>query len=394
MSIQQSIPGSSIAIVGMGQGGTSILKLLLQIPGARVKYVCDTNPATEGMLLGSKIGITCLTELKGSAVVTDRSLNLIFEATGKKDIFEYLQKEAATYCTVIGAVGARVIYYLLDGQQKITEELQQCKMILSEKVMERTEELEKSNLELQRQINEYQELNNKLHRINEEKTKYLVNATHQLKAPFAAVQSYTELLLDGYADTFSEKAESIIRKMKDRCILLSSSIKEMLELANLNSFLEENLQTDKENLDVILQKVIDSLQPLIKRKNMIVTFHSEDGPHIIQCNKQQIEALVQILLENAVNYSDLGMPIDVLVKMNKEGRVLFSVSDKGIGIDKKNLQNIFKEYFRTNRGVQKSYNGSGLGLAIAKRIAELHRSDISVDSIPGEGSVFKIEFPK
>ena len=121
-----------------------------------MKYVCETDPTTEGMLLGSKIGITCLTELKGSAIVTDRSLNLIFKATGKKDIFEYLQKEAATYCTVIGAVGARIIYYLLDG----------------------------------------------------------------------------------YADIFSEKAESILRKMEDRCILLSSSIIEMLELANLNLFLE------------------------------------------------------------------------------------------------------------------------------------------------------------
>jgi len=394
VSTQESFPNSSIAIVGMGQGGTLILKLLLQIPGATVKYICDANPGTEGMILGNRAGITCLTRLEGSEIVTDKSLNLVFEATGNKHIFEYLQQHVDTHCTVIGSVGARVIYYLLDGQQKITEELQQCKLILSEKVMDRTEELEKSNRKLQHQINEYQELNKKLQQVNEEKTKYLVNATHQLKAPFAAVQSYTELLLDGYADTLSDKAESIVRKMKNRCILLSSSIKEMLELANLNSFIDENLQTDEENLDDILREVIESMQPLFKRKDMIVSFHSESKPHMIRCNRKQIKALAQILLENAVHYSEPEKPIDVRVKKSREGRILFSVTDRGIGIEKKNLKNIFKEYFRTNRGVRKSYNGSGLGLAIAKRIAELHRGDISVDSVPGEGSVFKMEFPR
>ncbi len=394
MSTQESFPNSSIAIVGMGQGGTLILKLLLQVPGAAVKYICDTNPETEGMILGSRAGITCLTKLEGSEIITDTSLDLIFEATGSKDIFEYLQQHVDTHCTVIGSVGARVLYYLLDGQQKITEELQHCKMILSEKVMTRTEELERSNLELQRRINEYRELNEKLQQVNEEKTKYLVNATHQLKAPFAAIQSYAELLLEGYADTLSDKAESIVRKMKNRCILLSSSIREMLELANLNSFIEENLQTEEEDLDDILREVIESMQPLFKRKNMIVSFHSESKPHVVRCNRKQITALAQILLENAVHYSEPEMPVDILVKKSKEGRIMFSVADRGIGIEKKNLKNIFKEYFRTNRGVRKSYNGSGLGLAIAKRIAELHRGDISVDSVPGEGSVFKMEFPR
>ncbi len=384
---------SSIAIIGMGKGGTSILKLLLQIPGASVKYICDTNPNTEGMKLGKKAGITCFTDLKNSEIINNKSLDLIFEATDNKGIFKYLQDNTASHCTVIGAVGAKVIYYLLDGQQKITEELQQCKMILSEKVIEKTDDLEKSNRELQHQINEYQDLNNKLQQINNEKTKYLVNATHQLKAPFAAIQSYTELLLDGYADTFSNKAEIIIKKMKDRCVLLSNSIREMLELSNLNSFIEENLQKDEENLNVLMKEVIDSLKPVFDNNNIPVTIKSPAAENKIQCNKKQIISLIQILLENAINYSEPKMPIIIIIDRNKDGRIFFSIKDNGIGIEASNLKNIFKEYFRTNRAVSKSYNGSGLGLAIAKRIAELHRSDISVDSIPEKGSTFKVEFP-
>ncbi len=391
--MSEILPDSRIAIVGAGKGGTSILKVLLQIPGVEVKYICDSDSSAEGMILGQQAGVHCISSLKDSAIFSDTSINLIFEATGNKEIFNYLQQNVNTNCTVLGSASARIIYYLLDGQQKITEELQQCKLFLSQKVMDRTEELEKSNRELQRQINEYQDLNDKLQQVNEEKTKYLVNATHQLKAPFAAVQSYTELLLEGYADALSGPAEVIIKKMKDRCVLLSRSIKEMLELANLNSFVEENLIRKHENLILIVQEAIDSLKPVAEKKEIKMDFHVQAEKYIIACNRKQIEALIQILIENAINYSEQGGSVRISVKHSEQRRITLSVQDEGIGIEEKNLKNIFKEYFRTNRAVKKSYNGSGLGLAIAKRIAELHRSEITVDSIPGQGSVFKVEFP-
>lgn len=367
MSDTSTSTDSCIAIVGAGKGGSAILDVLLHIQGVKVKYICDPDPKAEGIRIAAKNGITCISELYDSEIVTDKSLNLIFEATGKEEVFNYIQQHVDTNCTVIGAAGARVIYYLLDSQQKISNELQHCKMILSEKVMERTEELENSNIELQHQINEYQELNLKLQQVNDEKTKYLVNATHQLKAPFAAIQSYTELLLDGYADSLSEKAEAIVKRMKDRCMLLSRSIKEMLELANLNSFVEDNLQMKEENLNEIAAQVITSLKPVLKRENMHLNFQPSKSGNRILCNRKQIEALVQILLENAVNYSESDTQIDLLIQENETGRISLIVADRGIGIDEKNLKNIFKEYFRTNRGVKKSYNGSGLGLAIAKR---------------------------
>ncbi len=385
---------SSIAIVGAGKGGAAILRVLLQIPGVKVKYVCDKNPAAEGVILAEKHNIRIITELRGSEIIRDHSLNLIFEATGDREIFEYLQRNVDQRCTVLGAVGARVLFYLLESQQKITEELKHCKTILSEKVMERTEELEKSNMELQNKINEYQELNRKLQQINDEKTKYLVNATHQLKAPFAAIQSYSELLLDGYADTLSPKTEEIVTKIRDRCLLLSKSIREMLELANLNSFVEENLEITEEDLNDIVEKTIGDFTPAAEVKNIRILFKPDKEKLLISVNRKQIEALIHILLENAVNYSPENSDIDIITGKTDSGRTVFAVKDHGIGIEEKNLKNIFREYFRTNRAVRQSRSGSGLGLAIAKRIAELHRADITVDSTAGKGSVFKVEFPR
>ncbi len=382
-----------IAIVGAGKGGTAILKILLQIPGVTVKYVCDKEKESEGMILAAENRIERVYELENSPIVADNTLDLIFEVTGNKNVFEYLQEKVSQNCTVVGAAGAKVLFYLLESQQNITEELRYCKLYLSEKVMERTEELEETNRELQRKVNELAELNQKLHQINEEKTKYLVNATHQLKAPFAAIQSYSELLINGYADDLSEKSETIVKKIRDRCILLSNSIKEMLELANLNSFVEENLKMAKENLNDIASAQIERFKPVADSKNIRILFNPCEREPVLTVNRKQIEALFHILIENAINYSHHESSISVEVGCLGNKRVYFSVKDQGIGIEEKNLKNIFREYFRTNRAVRQSYNGSGLGLAIAKRIAELHRAEISVDSTPGQGSSFIVEFP-
>ncbi len=382
-----------IAIVGAGQGGTAILKILLRIPGVMVRYVCDRDKNSEGMILAADKGIERIFTLENSPIVTDSSVDLIFEVTGDDRIFKFLQKNVSQNCTVIGAAGAKVIFYLLESQQKTNEELRHCKLILSEKVMERTEELEETNRELQRKVNELAELNKKLHDINNEKTKYLVNATHQLKAPFAAIQSYSELLLNGYAEDLSEKGESIVRRIRDRCILLSNSIREMLELANLNSFVEENLQMEEENLNDIASAQIERFKPVADGRGIKIKYSPCDREPRLGVNKKQIEALFHILIENAINYSPDNSTIEIRVGCLENKRVFFSIKDYGIGIEEKNLKNIFREYFRTNRAVHKSYNGSGLGLAIAKRIAELHRAEISVDSTPGKGSVFTVEFP-
>ena len=145
-------------------------------------------------------------------------------------------------------------------------------------------------------------------------------------------------------------------------------------------------------LSEIVHQCIETLKPLLAAKKMNCDFKGKKS--ILICNKKQIEALVQILLENAINYSEPNSSVYVTITQNERGRTVLSVRDKGIGIEEKNLKNIFREYFRTNRAVKKSYNGSGLGLAIARRIAELHRSGITVDSIPGKGSTFSVEFPK
>ena len=383
---------NTIGIVGAGSGGKAILAILLQIPGIIIKYICDISPDAPGFRLAKKNQIQCLTGTQVNILLEDDEVELIFEITGDEKVFEYLQHNSLPGCSVMGSAAARVMFHMIDTQQQITTELKSFKSRLAEKVVERTEELEEVNRELEKQILNYQTLTEKLQEINDEKTKYLVNATHQLKAPFAAIQSYADILLAGYADDLSVKAFSIVGKIRDRCELLSRSIREMLELANLNSCVEENIEMSDVSLNELVPGVISMFDGTIESENIKIHFSRCTGNCMIKCNPYQIKTLVQVLIENAVCYSYDNSSIEVSLTEGPATRITLTVTDHGIGILPENLKLIFKEYYRSNQAVKKNRNGTGLGLSIARRIAQIHRSDIMVDSKTGEGSTFKVAF--
>ena len=103
-----------------------------------------------------------------------------------------------------------------------------------------------------------------------------------------------------------------------------------------------------------------------------------------------IETLVNII-ENAVKYSRVGSQVKVVAE-EKEGNILISVADNGVGIAKEDMPYIFEMFF-TGKSDQTGESRSGIGLAISRRILDAHRGSISVDSELGKGSTFIISIP-
>ncbi|MCX6992043.1 MAG: ATP-binding protein [Kiritimatiellaeota bacterium] len=378
-----------IAIVGAGKGGTAILETLLKMPRVVVKHVCDVNPAAPGMALAREHGIQCHTQM--TAICQDKEIDLIFEVTGRKEIFAQVLAQKQEHTRVICSEDARIIFHLLDLQQEVSDRLEDNNLILERRVLERTQEQEKANAELERKIIEYEKLNEKLQQINNEKTKYLMHATHQLKAPFAAIQSYTDLILEGYTGEIPKMTLAIVEKINKRCILLSDSIKNMLELANLKSLVKENIQMSVCPLESIISSVVKHLAALAVSREIKITVPATLDDVSVKCNRNQILILLSNLLENAIYYSPNGATISIAVKAVPASLVKISVTDHGIGIDVKYLRRIFDEYFRANQAVVVNERGTGLGLAIAMEIAEIHGTKIEVESILGKGSVFSFD---
>ncbi|OQA20769.1 MAG: Sensor histidine kinase YycG [Actinobacteria bacterium ADurb.Bin346] len=379
-----------IALIGAGNGGLALLKVLLDIPGVIIKYVCDINPNAAGVLFAKQHNIKFITSY--GTILSDGEVNLIFEATGNPDVFKDLSVKKSPEISLIGAEGSRIIYNLLDAYNEINLNLNEYKNNLEQKIIERTEELERTNVELEKEMLEYEKLSHKLQEMNEEKTKYLLYATHQLKAPFAAIQSYVDIMLEGYAGQLSHQTRDIVLKIRERCKMLTNVIKEMLELAKLKSRDAEDMIIERLDITDILAASIQKCKVIAQAKDIKINFKPPLESFYIRGNAKQIDILFTVLIENAINYSADGTEIDVIINKTGASQVSIAVKDHGIGIPEKNIGLIFNEFFRSNNAVEFHNNGTGLGLSIAKEIAEIHHTNIHAESIVGKGSTFSVIF--
>ncbi|MCG9479061.1 MAG: hypothetical protein K9H14_02485 [Actinomycetia bacterium] len=379
-----------IAIVGAGKGGMALLKVLLNIPDIKIKYVCDIDSYAVGALFAKNHGIDYVSDYE--KIISDKQLDLIFEATGDLRVYNDLSSKKLPKTSLIGANGSKIIFHLLGSYNEINRNLNEYKMNLEKKIIDRTEDIEKINMRLEKEMLEYEKISQKLHEINQEKTKYLLHATHQLKAPFAAIQSYVDIILEGYSGEILPSTRDIVLKIRARCELLSMVISEMLELEKLKTGEDRASDLKKINLSPIISGTVQRFMAPAEAKQIQIDYRPAKGDFYINGNERQIEILFSILIENAINYSSSGSTVRVTVKKIEGPGLYVGIEDQGIGIPEKNLDSIFNEFFRSNNAVQFHKNGTGLGLSIAREIVDIHNGSINVESKLGEGSCFSVVF--
>ncbi len=214
--------------------------------------------------------------------------------------------------------------------------------------------------------------------------------SHELKSPLAAVQQ-------NLAALSYELRDQLSAEQRQRLDQLKGSIDRLIKLIHtwLRVF-STDIQQIRESfqpvaIPSIITKAIESVQPLATRKDIeIVTSINEPLPPVHGHEVTLVEAVVN-LLHNAIKYSRPGSQVFVKAEQ-KDGRVLLSVTDRGVGIAEEDLPFIFSDFYvgKTNQVTER---GSGLGLAITRRIVEAHEGKISVDSVLGKGSSFVIDLP-
>lgn len=379
-----------IALVGAGIGGRAILLTLLKIPSIKIKYVCDINPKAPGIILAKNNGIQCCFNDWPEVIANDLEIDLIFEVTGVSNVYKMINKIKPERSILVAAAGTKVIFHLLESQFEIAQRLREYKKTLETRIQERTKELKNANWELELRIKEYEILNKKLQEVNEEKTRYLLQSTHQLKAPFAAIQSYADIIMDGYTGKIPEKTMDIMGKIKSRCEMLSKSIKDMLALANLKTCVRDHLPIEPFSLNKLIQEVINYEEVIAENRKIKLIFKKCQGDDTVYYNRDQFFMLFSVLIENAVNYSYDNSNINIIIRKPSRNKLTVAVSDSGIGITKKNIKRIFNEYFRSNKAVAHHVNGSGLGLSIANEVIRINNFKLDVDSNVGKGSTFTV----
>lgn len=220
---------------------------------------------------------------------------------------------------------------------------------------------------------------------------FIANASHELRTPLTSIQILLDLLSERKI-TIEEIYKEFFPYLRREIERMSKLINNLLNLSRLEAgVVELNIQ----NLFLIdiVEKVLDSLNPLIKKKNLKLILDISSSL-IIPADPKHLETILFNLLENAVKYTlDKGR-IEISAIENSE-KIILSIKDTGIGIPEKDLPHIFDRFYRVDRA-RSSENGfsSGLGLSIVKKLVEKHGWQIDVESKINQGTNFKIFIPK
>lgn len=229
-------------------------------------------------------------------------------------------------------------------------------------------------------------------KLSEVTNEFTNNMTHEFKTPISTISLACEALSDPNLHSDAAMREAYISIINDENERLKNMVSNILQIARLK---KGQVKMDVELLDIheLIHKVTDSLALQIKSSNGSLNFALNADDPTVFGDRQHLSNVIINLIENAIKYS-IEKP-DILINTQlKDKYLMISVTDHGIGIPKKSLGEIFNNFYRVPKGNVHNVKGYGLGLGYVKKIINLHKGKIQVQSEEGKGSTFTIYLPK
>jgi signal transduction histidine kinase len=241
---------------------------------------------------------------------------------------------------------------------------------------------QKTSVELEQEIRKRTEAEERLEHANKGLQAFAYMASHDLQEPLRKIQIYTSELVQSCHDKLNDKEKQWAYKVHDGAERMSIMIKDVLSLSAITG----DATLSMVNTAAAVNTAIEDLEMKILEKNAVINVGNLPP---VMGNQAYLSQLFFNLLNNAIKFSKRDPVINVSGEI-KDDKVLISVSDNGIGINEDSLDQIFEAFHRLNSRTE--YEGSGIGLSICKRIVDIHKGAISVQSAIGEGTTFFIEF--
>jgi len=247
----------------------------------------------------------------------------------------------------------------ITDRKRAEAEIARYRENLEELVAQRTEELARSNRELEQ---------------------FAYVASHDLQEPLRVVASYTQLLEGQYKGRLGEEADEFLHYIVDGVQRMQQLISDLLSFSRVGNRGKPLRPTDT---GVVVERVLANLQKAIEETGAAVT---HDPLPTVQADETQLVQLFQNLIGNAIKFRGQQPPRIHVSAEAQDRRWCFSVRDNGIGIEPQYWEQIFAIFQRLH--TRKKYPGTGIGLAICKKIVERHGGRIWLESRKGEGTTF------
>ncbi|MEP0869981.1 PAS domain S-box protein [Trichocoleus desertorum AS-A10] len=393
------------------------------IPGAEFGLIALRNPQRDLLELTAKVGVGMeKLQLDGSDIrngflgqvfLTGESLLLQGES-----LREYGSEEmpASIYAVAIESAQAGRLGVLAIGNwqdlQAFDDEDQRLLVAFGEQaaiainnarlinVLEEREErlavqndiLARQNSELERQRQQIQLQNLQLLEAAQLKSQFLATMSHELRTPMNAIIGFSQLLLRQHQERLSAPQQDMVERILNNGKNLLALINDILDLSKIEVGRLE-LKLEEINLEHLVKATTEELRSLAEQKNLDLSVSTNLlNPGIINDSMRLRQVLVN-LLSNAIKFTESGS-VKVMAWEVSANCVAIAVQDTGIGIAESDLQHIFEEFRQVDQTTTRKHGGTGLGLAITDWLVQMMNGSITVESVVGQGSIFRVELPR
>ncbi len=237
-------------------------------------------------------------------------------------------------------------------------------------------------------------------RANDAKTEFVSFVSHELKQPMTSMRGYTDLLVKGAAGELSDMQRSFLETIRSNVDRMNTLVSSLLDISRIES---GRIKINLTNVSIaqVVDEALRTIRGQIESKQQILEEDVHPGLPLVKADRDRLVQILTNMVSNAYKYSPEGGRITVRVQMwsdvqdapGKDGFVLCTVTDTGIGMSPEDQARLFTKYFRSEDPAVRSESGTGLGLVITKSLVELQGGEVWVESEVGTGSTFAFTIP-
>ncbi|HEU0296383.1 MAG TPA: GAF domain-containing protein, partial [Anaerolineales bacterium] len=266
----------------------------------------------------------------------------------------------------------------IDNAQ-LFENLQRSKTELEHRVAERTAELQRMNIELER--------------ANHAKDEFLANMSHELRTPLNSILGMSESLLEQKRDPLSEDQQRFLETIDSSGRHLLELINDVLDLSKIEAG-KFDVYPQVMEVNPLCQSCLAFVRAQALKKSISLVYEEADPAFKIYADPRRLKQILVNLLTNAVKFTPEHGRVTLHVHADMEqDLVQFSVIDTGIGIDLEDVKHLFQSFVQVDSSLNRQFEGTGLGLALVQKLTDLHGGSVSVESEVDRGSHFTINLP-
>jgi len=231
-----------------------------------------------------------------------------------------------------------------------------------------------------------------LRQASELKTRFLSNMSHEFRTPLNSVLALSRLLLDRIDGDLTSEQERQVGYIRRSAESLLELVNDMLDLAKVEAGKAE-VRPVRFAVTSLFGALRGALKPLLTSASVELVFEPLQDLPPLYTDEAKVAQILRNLVSNALKFTEQG-EVRVTARLSEdETRVVFAVRDTGIGIAPEYHDRIFEEFSQVDTRLQKKVKGTGLGLSLSRSLARLLGGDLTVESVPGQGSIFSLQIP-